>query len=642
MPSFRRNLFVLGVCAISCGAAVTRVEITERTDLPASHYERLIGKVYFAVDPKLPANRIITDIDLAPRNAQGLVEFSAELQVLRPRPPAINNGTALLEISNRGGRGSIGMFDLATGRDASTEDTAGDPLLFRDGYTLVWIGWEFDVPDRPGIIKLHAPAIKGLTGPVRSQIVLDRRVTTASLGDRVQIPYAVADPDSATLTVRDLVNGPRMTIPRDQWKFSADGTHVEYAAGFEPGRIYDVVYTGKDPALVGLGPAAVREYISYMKQQGEVKRAIGFGTSQSGRFLRKYLYDGFNADEQGHMVFDGVWAHVAGAGRGSFNHRFAQPSRDGMPLLNLLYPTDLFPFTDEPETDDGITDGLLARAQKDHVVPKIFYTNGSFEYWGRSAALIHTSLDGKKDATIAANTRIYYLAGTQHGAGAEPARRVTQNLSNPTDYRFAMRALLVAMNAWITDGSAPPESRIPHVNKDELVTPATVSFPTIPGIATPKDATRAYRLDFGPDFRSRGIVALEPPKIAAPYAALVPQVNSDGNETEGIRLPELAVPLATYAGWNLRDPKVGAPDVPYDMIGSMIPFARTRAEREKSGDPRPSIEERYRSREEYLTKVQAAAQPLVHDRLLLESDVPRVVQKAGDRWDMLTKTADAK
>ena len=627
----RRSIFFLTIVTLA-QAAVIRID-THRADGPHPGYEEISGKIFFAVDPVLPANKVIVDLDRAPRNAKGLVEFSADVYVLKPKDPAKSNGTALFEVSNRGGKGLIGMFDLSSARDA------GDSLLFDAGYTLVWVGWEFDVPNRPELLKLYAPVIRGITGPVRSEIMVDHRATSASLGDRAQIPYAVADESSATLTVRDRATTPRTTIPHDQWKFAADATHVEYPAGFEPGKIYEVVYTGKDPAVVGLGPAAIRDYISYMKQHGEVNRAIGFGTSQSGRFLRKYLYDGFNADEQGHKVFDGLWAHVAGAGKGSFNHRFAQPSRDGHTWMNFFYPTDLFPFTDEPETDSGITDSVLARATKDGVVPKIFYTNGSYEYWGREAGLIHISPDGKKDVAPAPSTRIYYIAGTQHGANANPVKNNTQNDANPNDYRFAMRALLVAMNNWISDGSNPPESEIPRINKDQLVAPGALNFPKIPGVNLPKEPGYAWRLDFGPDFRSKGIVAKDPPKVGKPFPTLVPQVNQDGNETVGIRLPEVAVPLATYTGWNLRDAKIGAPDEIQSMVGSFIPFARTKAERERSGDPRLSIEERYKSKEEFLAQVEAATKPLIAKHLLLERDAQRIKEKASARWDSLMTVA---
>jgi hypothetical protein len=614
-------------------AAVIRVEVAGRVDLPFANYEQITGKVYFAVDPKLPHNQIIADIDRAPKNASGLVEFSSDLIVLRPKDPMKGNGTALLEISNRGGRGMLGTFDLNNGRQLTTKEDFGDPLLFEQGFTLVWVGWEFDVPDRAGMMHLYAPVIKGLTGLVRAEIEVDKKATSSSLGDRAQTPYLVADPSSATMTVRAHIDAPRTTIPRDQWSFTADGGHVEYPAGFEPGRYYEVVYTAKDPALVGLGPAAVRDYISYIKEKGEVKRAIGFGTSQSGRFLRTFLYYGFNADEKGKKVFDGVWAHVAGAGRGSFNLRFAQPSRDGNPIQNVLYPVDIFPFTDEAETDDGVTDSILAQATKDGVVPKVFYTNGAYEYWGRAASLIHISIDGKKDVPPAPNTRVYFNTGASHGANAEPIFRNTQNRLNPNDYRYAMRALLIDMNAWITDGKAPPDSQIPRISKDDLVAPQALNFPKIPNVKLPDTPFLAWRLDFGPDFK-KGIVAYEPPKMTGkPFPLLVPQVDSDGNETAGLRLPEQSVPLGTLTGWNLRDAKIGAPDIMYTQQGSFIPFARTRAEREKSGDPRPSIEERYGTKEAFLQKIQQAAKPLVRDRLLLERDIPLVTSRASAQWD---------
>jgi hypothetical protein len=623
---------------VAAGAAVTRVEITERGELPAyPGYRRIVGKVHFAVDPKLAANRIITDIGLAPRNAQGLVEFTADLFLLEPSDPAKSNGTVLLEISNRGGKGALSMFDLGGRPDPQNSGELGDPLLFQEGYTLAWVGWEWDVPMHPGMLRLDAPKIPGLTGLVRSEIVEGKRTNRASLGDRAQIPYAVADAKSATMTMRDRVDAPGTAVPRSQWSFTPDGGSVEFEQGFVPGRIYDVVYEAKDPAVVGLGPAAIRDYVSYLKKTGAVKRAIGFGTSQSGRFLRTFVYYGFNAGESGERVFDGVWAHVAGAGRGSFNHRFAQPSRDGHPRLNLMYPSDIFPFTDEPETDQGVTDSILALSAKSGVTPKIFYTNGEYEYWGRAASLIHTSIDGKRDFGPGPDTRVYFLAGTQHGPNAKPERHDTENLANPQDYRYPMRALLADMNAWITKGTAPPDSRKPQIARDELVSPAALAFPKIPGVHRPQEPYAAYRLDFGPEFRSAGIVSFEPPKVGRPFPILVPQVDADGNDLAGVRVPELQVPLATYTGWNLRDAQIGAPTVAMDMIGSFLPLARTRAEREKAGDPRKSIAERYAGREDYVRKVRAAAEGLVRERLLLERDVERIAARAGERWDSLVQ-----
>ena len=453
-------------------AAVTRVEVVQRTDMPGGSYEQITGKVYFAVDPKLPANKIITDIDLAPRNAAGDGGVFGRSR----RDAAEGSGEEQWD-------GAAGDFESRRAGDGQYVDLDGAD--WRSAVVRIRVhagvgGMGVRCSSRG--LKLYAPVIRGITGVVRSEITLDKRATAASLGDRAMIPYAVADQGSATLTVRDRVNSPRTTISRDQWKFNADATGVEYPAGFEPGRIYEVVYTGKDPAVVGLGPAAVRDYISYMKQQGEVKRAIGFGDfAERAVFADLSYITGSMRMKRGSgcsMACGRMWR---GRGAGSFDHRFAQPSRDGHPLLDMFYPSDVFPFTDEAETDEGITEGLLSRARKDGVVPKIFYTNGSYEYWGRAASLIHISPDGKKDVAPAPDTRIYYLAGTQHGPNAQPVKTVTQNLPNPTDYRFAMRALLVDMNAWVTEGRSLRRSQIPHIDKDQLVAPSALAFPTDSG-----------------------------------------------------------------------------------------------------------------------------------------------------------------
>lgn len=658
-----RTAIAVFAAALSAGAAVTRIHVVERADIPGYRYERILAKAHFAIDPKLEANRIITDIDLAPRNEAGLVEFAADLYVIKPLNPADGNGTALFEVSNRGNKGMLGMFGFApSSRDPKEQGDFGDGYLLKQGYTLVWLGWQADVPNDPGIMRLFAPvaerAGQAITGPVRSEWIVDARTNVYSLGDRnTHLPYPVANLDdaSAVLTVRDTPYGPRRIIPRDSWRFARldsgkpapDSGRVYLAAGFEPGKIYEVVYTAANPTVTGLGPAGVRDLISFFKYDGNgiillgeqhrhIKRAIGFGTSQSGRFLRTFLYYGFNRDEKGRKVFDGVWSHVAGGGRGSFNHRFAQPSRDGHPFLNILYPTDIFPFTDTAVTDPetGLTDGILARAEKDNVAPKIFYTNGSYEYWGRAASLIHTSVDGKQDVPPAPGSRIYLLSGTQHGPGSFPPRRNnTQNLSNPNDYRFAMRGLLAAMNAWLKDGKEPPASAYPQVSKDALVPLGAVQFPRIPGAALPKTTQQAWRSDFGPEFRTSGVVTKEPPEKGKPFQVLVPQVDRDGNETAGIRLPDIQAPLGTYTGWNLRTAAIGAPGEYLNMQGSFFPFARTKAQRLKTGDPRPSLEERYGSKQAYLEKVSAAARSLAAAGYLLPEDVPLLEQRAAGQWD---------
>jgi hypothetical protein len=443
----------------------------------------------------------------------------------------------------------------------------------------------------------------------------------------------VADPKNPEnrILVRDSIDGPRRVIPRDAWSF-ADSTHVTLPAGFEPGKIYEVVYQAKDPVLAGLGLAAVRDAVSYFKFGGaagaladfhnDIKRTLGFGISQSGRFLRTFLYDGFNQDESSHRVFDGVWAMIAGAGRGGFNLRFAQPSRDGNPYFNILYPVDIPPFADE--------DGLLAKSEATKTVPKIFYTNGSYEYWGRAASLIHITPDGKHDAPPAKDTRIYFFPGSQHGSGGVPPRKVdAQNPGAMEDYRIGMRALLVAMQAWLAEGKEPPPSQYPRVAKDQLVSLSAYAFPKIPGVNTPHYVRPGFRLDF----------SVEPPKEGPTFPTLVPQVNADGNETSGVRMPDIQFPLASNVGWNLRSPKIGAPDQLFTQAGSSIPFALTKADRESRHDPRPSVEERYRDKNDYLAKIAAAAQQLIKDGYLLERDTSNVRALGAREWDyVLTST----
>ena len=622
----RRIALSFVLCACSSFGAVTGVEILERTDLTGSTYERVIyerivARAHFAVDPNLPANAGIADLHLAPRDEHGLVEFSADIYVLRPRDPARADGTALVEISNRGGKGLLSTFDFAQGsEDPQTRDALGDEFLLTRGFTLVWIGWEFDVPrDHAHSMHLYAPIAtdhgRTITGRVRSEWIGDHVVASISLGDRFLDGYPATDlnePD-AEMFVRDTVAGARTTIARTHWLF-VDSTHVSLEGGFQPGRIYELVYTAKDPVVAGLGLAAIRDFVSFLKHGGVetplgdsarfTKRALGFGISQSGRFLRAFLYDGFNADEKGRQVFDGVWAHVAGAGRGSFNARFAQPSRDGHPFFNVLYPVDVPPFNDED---------LLAKARASGTAPKIFWTNGSYEYWGRCASLIHTTQDGKADAPPASGTRIYFVTGTQHGPGhLPPAKLPARYTPNINDQRYVLRALLVDMNAWLTDGAAPPASEYPLIFRGQLVPLEALAFPKLPGVTPPEHKREAWRLDF----------STEPPKMGPPYPTLVPQVDADGNEIAGIRMPLIQVPLGANTGWNLRDASIGAPDQMYSMVGSFFPF------------PASEIERRYTGKSGYLDKIRAAAENLAARRFLLAEDVQPIVERAATAWTL--------
>jgi hypothetical protein len=652
--------------ATTVHAEVLRVVVKTRADVltgqafgAAGPYETLSGTIHFAVDPRNPVNRIITDIDKAPRNAAGKVEFSSDFYLIKPKDPARGNGTVLYEVSNRGGKGMLGFFNRASGGlDPQTAAHFGDGFLLEQGFTLLWVGWQFDPPMREGLVRVNAPVAREadgrpIQGLVRSDFVVIETAKQASLADRDHLAYPVSNPsDPATvLTVRDAVEGTRRTIPRDQWQFTEDGKAIRMTAGFEPKKIYEVVYRAQDPPVVGVGLAAVRDTISRLKYgasselglgAGAIKRAIGFGISQSGRMLRTYLYYGFNEDEAHRKVFDGVMAHVAGGGRGSFNHRFAQPSRDGHPYINFFYPTDIFPFTDQPQRDPetGVVDGLLTHATKPELQPNVFYTNTSYEYWGRAASLIHTTVDGSQDAPLPANVRVYLLAAGQHGvAGFPPSRSIGQQMNNPLDYRWVMRTLLVSMNRWVTDQTPPPPSAYPRISDGTLVAPDKLKFPRLPAVHVPATPHKAYHANYGSDFISKGIVSQEPPAIGSAFPILVPQVDGDGNELAGIRVPELEVPVATYTGWNLFNERSGPTTVVSSMQGSFIPFPRTPAERERAGDPRKSVEERYESRDRYLALASGAARALVERGYLLQQDLPRILEQTGTRWDYVTGQA---
>ena len=665
-------LTLILLTASSVSAEVVRIDVTSRTDLAggksfglAGPYEKIAGTIYFEVDPANPTNRIISDINLAPRNTAGQVEFHSDFFLIKPKDVRHGNGTLLYEVSNRGGKGMLRYFNRASGSlNPQTETEMGDGFLMRHGFALLWVGWQFDPPRRDGLVRVYPPVATDngqvITGIVRSEIVVSEAEFDHSLADRNHIAYPVSDPNDPAnvMTVRDTVEGPRRIVPRDRWLFArqdgsgmmvSDPTRVYLEGGFEAGKLYDIVYKAQNPPLVGLGPAAVRDAISQIKYgsttqleslaipAGSIDRAVAWGVSQSGRFLRTFLYHGFNEDESHRRVFDGVMSHVAGAGRGSFNHRFAQPSRDGHPFLNKLYPSDIFPFTDivqsDPATD--MRDGLLAGVEP-ALMPRVFYTNSSYEYWGRAASLIHTTIDGSEDIPLMDNVRIYSFAGGQHGPGRFPPVQTSgQQLSNPNDYSWFVRSLLLAMNRWVTDGTPPPASRYPRVDKNELVLPGQLRFPSLPNVGQPATPHKAYRVVYGPEFRTRGIVTVEPPEVISAFPILVPQVDADGNEIGGLAMPEVAVPLATYSGWNLFRAEAGPTNVLSSMQGSYIPFPQTKAERARQSDPRRSISERYGSREEYLGLVTEAAMELTADGYLLAGDLVKILSQAGRHWDYL-------
>lgn len=621
------------VSGVLASAEVTRVEIATRTDVGASGYEKIVGTVHFAIDPKLAGNRVIVDLDRAPINADGRVEFSSDLYILKPKDARAGNGAALLEVSNRGGRGLVSSFNRGGTRDPATEADLGDRFLMREGFTLVSVGWEFDVPRTSGLMRIEVPVAteggKPISGVVHAAFVLDAVAREYTVSDLAA--YVPSDPDGqdSRLTVRAAAMEAQGTeIPRTRWRLN--GRAIVLEGGFEAGKVYEIFYRATNPPVAGLGFAALRDTAAWLKHQPDAlapaRFVYAFGSSQSGRFLRDFLYQGFNTDERNRPAVDAVWAHIAGAARIDLNRRWSLPRELG------AYSATAFPFADSVQSDpvSGARDGLLDNPRSTHA-PKIFYTNTAVEYWGggRVAALTHTDPTGAADIALPENVRSYFLAGAQHGPGRFPpaAATTTEQRANPLDYWWSMRALLPALHRWVKDGVAPPASAIPTLREGTLVPVATVAFPALAGVASPRALTAGSRAENSYLAKKGGAGAAMP--------LLVPQVDADGNDRAGIRLPDVAVPLATYTGWNFRRPASGAPVDLVALVGSWIPLPATRATGAAANDPRRSVEERYASRAEYLDKVKAAAGALVTQGFLLEGDVAPILQRAGAQWDLV-------
>jgi len=672
MPSKLASFLVPLLLLFSSAAAiahVTRVEITSRQDVlggksfgDTGPYERILGTVYFALPTDNPHNAAIVDLKNAVNLRNGEVEFSADFIAIRPKDSHRGNGSLLFENPNRGRSRIISLVD---GGDWNIEHDAGDAWLLRNGFTIVSLGWQWDAAGSDAL-RFHAPIArengKTITGLLRGDFMLSKPADEIPLGHLIigsiggtEYPVSAPDDPRNTLTVRDSRNAPRTTILRSQWQFAhtVDGKlvpsnrHIHLKGGFQPGRIYEYVYVVSDPVVAGGGFAAFRDFASYAKHNPDAitpaQRVIAEGISQNGRFLRDFLYQGFNTDEEGRIALDGVLAHVAGAGRGNFNYRFAQPSLDAQPTSSVFYPVDIFPFTDEPETDPLThgSAGLLDRARTDKTVPKIFFSNTSYEYWGRAAALIHTSADGKHDAGISDNVRIYHFTGLQHFSGPFPPAKGTGDLDgqepqSPLPVRYFWRSMIANMDAWIRRGTPPPLSSYPHISDGTLVALNKYAFPHLPGVNTPHEANAGTRLDFGPNWQ-RGILSIQPPRVGPAFPILVPQVDADGNERDGVRLPELTVPLATITGWNLRDPSIGAPSERVSFEASYIPFPKTAEARERTGDPRSSIAERYTSEDDYLHRYTQELDALINQHWILPEDRDAFLARAKQEWSEATR-----
>lgn len=660
-------LLLSSLCTVS--AKVLKIEIQSREVVlngkyfgSYGKYELIKGKVWFSTDPGNMYNQRITDIHLTDVDNNGMLVSVANFEVLQPLDSEKSRGIALVEVSNRGGKFSLRYFNRADGArmiDTSDPDAFGDGLLMRNGLTLIWIGWQFDVPVADDILRLEVPVVRNpdgsaITGMVRSDWTVDSPVSNLSLGHRQQAGYLVSDVNDKRnlLTVRDGRESYGTPVPRDKWGFGRiedgkiidDKGYIYSEDGFEEGKIYELVYVSDKPVVTGLGLAAVRDIISYAKYDPDcpfkIEKGIAAGVSQTGRFLRHFLYQGFNTDEEGRKAYDGMMIITAGAGRGSFNHRFGQPSRDAHRYSAFFYPTDIFPFTSRVVRDDEQwkSDGLLVHMWKEEHLPKIFYCNTGYEYWGRAASLIHTDPDGLVDIEPIENERIYMLASGQHYVGQQPTERnrlgeTALHRGNPLDFSVNYRSLFLKLVDWVENNSLPPESKYPRIDKGTLLSPGNVIWPKLKDLITPSTIHVAYLADYGPRWND-GIVDYQPPALSKPFPSQVSAVDSLGNDLAGIRNLEIRVPLGTYLPWNIRTGYKGGEGELLDFTGTFIPLQI--GDKKYAPDSRPSIEDLYKDYKDYMQKVNAELKNLIDAGFVLKEDEDYLIEKAKLRWTQFT------
>jgi hypothetical protein len=656
-------------------ARITRIEIT-RVESPTfggasfgnvGTYDKLVGRAFGEVDPRDAQNAGIQDVQLAPRNARGWVEYSMDVYVLTPHDPARGNATIFYDAVNRGNKVVLGLFNFgAAGGNEPT--SAGDGFLQSQGYTVVWSGWQADVAAGNGRMTLsvpvaHRPDGSEITGRVRGEYIVTAATSTQNLSSgtftgltHTSYETVSLDTRDAVLTMRVKETDARVAIPATDWAFAdctttpfpgvPSATQICLRNGFDTNHIYELLYTAKNPTVLGLGFAATRDLIAFLRHAqrddagtanplgGRIRTALAHGTSQAGRFLRTFVLLGFNRDEHGDAVFDGMNPHLASQLL-PMNVRFGQPGRAYGQHEDHLYPTAQPPFSygDSVDVIGRDVGGILDACRRTRTCPRIIHTVSSTEYWQGRMSLDTTDVHGRFDLHQPGDVRLFHFAGTQHVPAAVAATGICQQLSNPNLYQQGLRALLVALRGWVVDGTDPPESRIPTLRSGTLVETGqrAIGWPDIPGVTYSGIVDGLRLLDYGRGFdvdRESGIVE-EPPRTAgrAAYRVLVPRVNSDGNEVAGLRGVGLEVPLGTYAGWNLR--RAGfAEGEECGLTGSFVPFARTRADRTASGDPRPSLEERYGDHAGYVAAVRAAAARLVAARLLLQADADALIAQA--------------
>lgn len=622
----------------------------------AGSYEFISGTLVFGLDPANQFNSIICDIDLAPVDQNGLITAKTKFIVLQPSDPSKRNSIAFIEVSNRGGKALLRYYNNATTGQVRPNVPAdyGNEYLMKQGYTLVWLGWEWDIPNQNNLLRLDVPVLKNkdstpITGMVRSDWVVDQSTTALSVGHRFMNAYPVADINSSLnmLTSRKSIAGPKISIPSTLWNFSThsskkiknDTLLVNKPDGFEPGNIYELIYKAKDPVLAGYGLAVIRDIAAYIKYDTSCifpsKKALVQGISQTGRFLRQFLFEGFNRDESGRFVYDGMLIFMAGAGRGSFNHRFAQPSRDAHRYSSFDYPTDLYPFG-SVMVEDPITDQALANRTLDDSL-KIFYINSGYEYWGRAASLIHTDPAGLSDLFLPDNERYYHIASMQHYGESIPdsTRRIFPQYDlykgHPMNPLPCFKALLLQMKEWLIKARLPEPNQIPTIRTSTLIPFADYKLPYIPGVDRPASPYIPSRLYFGPQWSDKKIIDQEPPIKGNFFNILVPRIDSFGNEISGIRNIELRVPLATYTPWSLRY-GLGSSGEMDDFRGLFIPLPKEKINR-TTRDMRPDMNTLYKDKEDYMNKVAIELSKLVDERFLLVEDMPLVKKHCLTLWE---------
>ncbi|MBT4125579.1 MAG: hypothetical protein HOJ22_01290 [Chloroflexi bacterium] len=623
-------------------------------------YEQIDAVMTFGIDPNAPQNERIVDLEYAPRDNEGLVRFTADFSIVKPVDPERGSKRLLIELPNRGRRRVVDTFNR-TDADPAASAAPGDGFLFERGLTVASIGWQWDVFQDDILMGLEAPIadLSQLSDPGQNVVEIRPNIEAKTwlLADRIHRPMKAADIDQqdAELHVRDYEDGEGTIIPRSEWSFAQETNgdvvpsdeHVYLNSGFLPGKYYQIIYTSKDAPIAGAGLIALRDATSFLKYDaealipglGSLDIAIAYGVSQTGRMLRHFMYDGLNVDEQNRKVFEGLLPHVAGARRGAFNHRYAQPSNQSYPSFGHLAP-----YTDI-ESDDPISNqsaGLLSKLVELNAVPKVIYTNSSSEYWRGDCSLMHTNAVGTADVELGSESRMYHFAGTQHGAGILPQAHdagaegaLALYATNVIDYSPLLRAALVNLENWIADGKEPPANAYARIDHESAASRGDVlkAFESLPDQVTmdPEKLWVMRQTDLGAG-ADEG-VGTYPPEEGENYSCLVSAVDADGNEIAGVRLPDLTRPVATHTGWNPRHPDTGAPDQIVPMQGFTRWFPVSESDRANTNDVRPSINERYENRDQYAQLVKQDTEALAKAGYVLEQDAELVAQNALDRYD---------